>query len=152
MTVAVETVSLRIGHLLYGEKWHPTTPHRETRPAVDILTGTGGIGPLTHGLHRLLTAAQHLAEAAPHQLAQIKNHLVTDSPEHRPTGLNRRTRWYPIPARQLDTLTNTFHTTAKAQTQAAAVILTTVHLTGTDTPRARLDTAAHHLFRPGPPD
>jgi hypothetical protein len=142
-TLTAQRTSLAIGQLLFGEQWRPTSRAPRPRAAANIATETGGLQNTVRGLHRLLAAAHYLSDAGPHLLTHLKNSLVTDSPEHRPTGLPNRLRWYPLPPRQLDELSDAFQTVTSTAASAANALTSTAHSLGTDIPRARLDAATH---------
>ncbi|TDC12938.1 hypothetical protein E1265_28905, partial [Streptomyces sp. 8K308] len=148
--ISVQTLSVRIGQLLYGTQWTPTTPRPQPRHASDILNDTGGIGPLLRDLHRLPALGQHLAQAGPHLLHAIKHNLVTDSVEHRPFRAKSRTRWFPVSPRQLDHLLGVFHTAADHAKTAARAMVSGATAAGVDTPRARLDAVVPRLAAPQP--
>ncbi len=149
--VIVRQVGVRIGQLLYGQGWTPTTRAPEPRPGPELAATTDGAGAFLALLHRPLTAAQYLADAGPHILERARGNLVSNSIEHRPRGLERRLRWYPAPARQLDRVLDTLHSTTAAVDRAAALLAGDARALGTDLPRARLDTTTRRLYRPGPP-
>ncbi|GAB2872841.1 hypothetical protein [Streptomyces mayteni] len=149
--ISAQAISVRIGQLLYGGQWTPTTPRPQPRHAPDILRDTDGIGPLLRDLHRLPALGQHLSQAGPHLLDRIKRNLVTDSVEHRPLRADRRTRWFTAPARQLDRVLGAIHTAAESAKKATRMMVASAAVAGTDTPRARLDSHARRLGTPGPP-
>ncbi|GAA3861885.1 hypothetical protein [Streptomyces sedi] len=141
-------LGVRVGQLLYGERWQPTDPRPLARPAADLLTdaGAGTPGGLLRVLHQPLAAARFLAHQAPRLLRRARPHLVSDAPEHRPVPSPTRTRWYPITARQLDGLCEVFHSAATAQERATTELERAARTLGTDLPRARLDSIVHALL------
>ena len=149
--ISVQALSVRIGQLLYGEQWAPTTPRPQPRHARDILRDTDGIAPLLRDLHRLPSLGQRLSQAGPHLLDRIKRNLVTDSVEHRPFRTDRKTRWFAAPARQLDRILGAFLTAAESAKKATRMMVASAAVAGTDTPRARLDNHARQLATPGVP-
>jgi hypothetical protein len=156
-TLTAQRASLAIGRLLFGEQWRPTSRAPRPRAAADITAEMGGLQNTVRGLHRLLTTAHYPADAGPHLLTHLRNRLVTDSPEHRPTGFANSLRWYPLPARQFDELSDAFHTVTSAAASASNALTSTARTLGTDIPRAHLDAAAHRaapldqLLRRRPP-
>jgi hypothetical protein len=148
--LTAQDVTLRIGHLLFGEQWRPTMRAPQPRAAADITAETGGLRQVVGGLHRLLGAARYLADAGPHLLARREHSLVTDCPERRPHGLANRLRWYPLPARRIDELLDTFQTVTGAAGRAADALAAAAPSVGTDIPRARLDAAVRATVPLGP--
>ncbi|MEO3756504.1 hypothetical protein [Streptomyces sp. B6B3] len=141
VTVAAADISLRIGQLLYGDQWQPTTRAPQPRPTADIAPDAEGLRTVVVNLHRSLATAHYLADAGPYLLGRIQHNLVTDAPEHRPVKLGSTLRWYALPAHQLDELCNTFHTIATAAGRANETLTTSARSLGADLPRAHLDTA-----------
>jgi hypothetical protein len=151
VTVAADDVSLRVGQLLYGPRWQPTTRAPQPRATADIAAGAEGLRTVVGHLHRFLATAQYLADAGPYLLGRIKHNLVTDSPEHRPTRLGNALRWYAIPAHQLDELCNSFHAVATAARRATDALTISARSIGADLPRSRLDAATRKAVPLGLP-
>ena len=148
-TLDAHAIAVRWGQLLYGPRWSPTAGvGAEPRPARQVLADAGGLGPLLAGVYRLPATGEQLAHAGPHILHAARPALVTVRIEGRPLGLARQLRWYPVPARRLDALTDAYPPVADAEHQAVTATLATAEIAGTTVPRARLDAALHRLSIP----
>ncbi|MFI8490166.1 hypothetical protein [Streptomyces rubrogriseus] len=144
---AVETAratALCTGRLLFGGDWAPDSPGAplRTRPAPDVVADAGGIAELAQTAYRLTVADWQIAVAAPRAMTAIEHRLLTDVPEHRPTG--HPYPFYQLHSHQLERLRTSFQRVCAAQQAAAQSLLATAPTTGMDTRRAVLDAAAHH--------
>lgn len=145
-TVIAHTSAIRVGQLLFGAQWRPEQRPGEARAADAILADTRGEGALAASLYRLPAAGWQLAAAAAVSIRRTQGTLVTDSIEHRPSGLDARMRFYPAHPRQIEMLTNKYGAVMKAEQTAAAALLSVAKATGTAVPRALLDSAAHRVI------
>ncbi|MFJ2110767.1 hypothetical protein ACIOEX_02370 [Streptomyces sp. NPDC087850] len=151
--VIMHTSVTRLGKLLYGPQWSPDGVARgpgQPRPAGEILTDTRGEGRLAATLYRLPATGRQLALAAPAAIQRAKSGLVTDSPEHRPPGLDRGIHWYPIHEHQAEPLCVAYEAVGRAEEAAAASLLRVAENAGTAVPRALLDIAAYRQLAAGP--
>ncbi|MCX4821325.1 hypothetical protein OG883_15695 [Streptomyces sp. NBC_01142] len=89
-----------------------------------------------------LPAGRHLAR----RRAPRQGSLVTDSLEHRPSGLDPRMRFHPARPRQFEMPTHAYEALMKTGQAAARASLIIAKQTGAVAPRALLDVAAHRLI------
>ncbi|RVU15255.1 hypothetical protein EOT10_39500 [Streptomyces antnestii] len=132
----------RMGQLLYGAEWQPSTPGRpEARPAADVLADAGGLARLTETVYRMSATGWQLAAASPVALRRIGARLVTNTVEHRPA--DAAYRFYPLPGHRAERLAESYKPVLNAERTAASALLRTARHTGMDLRRATLDAAAH---------
>lgn len=135
--------TMRVGQLLFGAEWTPDQPPGTARPAADILADAGGAGALAATAYRLCATGWQMGAAAPYAVLRAEAGLVTSAAEHRPTGLARDQRFYPVHSRQVESLTGTYTAVMGAEQKSAAALLSVAQSAGTPVPRAMLDAAAH---------
>ncbi|MFD9410151.1 hypothetical protein ACFWBN_24510 [Streptomyces sp. NPDC059989] len=144
--VISRTSVVRLGQLLFGSQWTPEQPPGAARPAAELLADAGGAGALAASAYRLSATGWQMAAAAPWVVRRAEPGLVTDAPAHRPAGLDRGRRFYPVHPRQIETLTEGYGAVMAAEQKGAAALLTTAQRAGTPVPRAMLDAAAHRTI------
>ncbi|WP_162602967.1 hypothetical protein [Streptomyces sp. CS090A] len=151
--VLTRTTAVRLGQLLYGPKWTPEgakQPRPEPRTAAEILADSRGEGPLAATLYRLPATGWQLATATPTALENLRHRLVTDSIDHRLAQHDPRRRFYPATGRQIEHLHTAYAELPRAETAAAAALLSVAERVGTAVPRAHLDATAHQQITSDP--
>ncbi|MEU3909131.1 hypothetical protein AB0F20_35940 [Streptomyces goshikiensis] len=144
--VISRTACVRVGQLLFGAAWTPEQAPGAPRPAAEILSDAGGVGPLAASLYRLPVAGWQMAMATPWSVRRAGAGLVTNAAEHRPAQLEPRRRFYPVHLRQVEALTNAYTAVMGAEQASAVKLLDTARLAGTPVPRAALDASAHQAI------
>ncbi|MEV7616144.1 hypothetical protein [Streptomyces sp. NPDC089799] len=142
--VISRTSVVRLGQLVFGPQWTPEQPPGATRPAVDVLSDSGGVGRLAVSTYRLSATGWQMAAAAP--WAARRAGLVTNADRYRPADLDEARRFYPVHPRQLEALTVAYSAVMGAEQKSAAALLSVAQSAGTAVPRAALDAAAHRTI------
>ncbi|MEV8534708.1 hypothetical protein [Streptomyces sp. NPDC051211] len=144
--VISHTSTTRVGQLLFGPRWTADQGPGTARPAADILADAGGPGPLVAALYRLPSSGWQLAAAAPWAIRRAGATLVSDVVEHRPPGLDKAQRFYPVHRREVEALTGAYSAVMAAEQKTAGALLEAARRTGTAVPRAVLDAYAHRAI------
>ncbi len=139
--------TLRLGRLLYGEDWSPTSgPPPEARGATEIIADAAGEERLLTALYRLSATGWQLAVAAPAAVLRMRTGLVTDEPTLTPRPSNTGSPFQPVHPRQLDKVIELYGAAARADQDASAALLQLARASGVSVPRAALDVRAHQIL------
>jgi hypothetical protein len=145
-TIIAHTSVVRVGQLLYGPQWNPEQKPGEARQPDAILADVEGAGNLAASLYRMPATGWQMATAAPVMVRRTQGSLVTDSIDHRPSGLDPQMRFYPVRPPQVEELISAYRKVRTNEQAAAAALLEVAKHHGTAVPRALLDLSAHRLL------